>query len=48
MGQALRESAPGTVFVIPGHPIAGTEHSGPDAGFPELFENRWTTPHPDQ
>jgi cyclohexadieny/prephenate dehydrogenase len=30
------------VFVIPGHPIAGTEQSGPDAGFAELFENRWT------
>jgi cyclohexadieny/prephenate dehydrogenase len=42
VGQALRESAPSTVFVVPGHPIAGTEHSGPDAGFPELFENRWT------
>jgi cyclohexadieny/prephenate dehydrogenase len=42
VGQALRESAPKTVFVVPGHPIAGTEHSGPDAGFPELFENRWT------
>ena len=26
---------------IPGHPIAGTEHSGPDAGFAELFEGRW-------
>jgi cyclohexadieny/prephenate dehydrogenase len=25
----------------PGHPIAGTEHSGPDAGFAELFDNRW-------
>jgi len=42
VGQALRASAPRTVFVVPGHPIAGTEHSGPDAGFPELFENRWT------
>ena len=30
------------VFVIPGHPIAGTEQSGPDAGFAELFEDRWT------
>src|SRR4029078_760565 len=29
------------VHLIPGHPIAGTEHSGPDAGFPELFEGRW-------
>ncbi len=32
---------PGGVHFIPGHPIAGTEHSGPDAGFPTLFENRW-------
>jgi cyclohexadieny/prephenate dehydrogenase len=50
VGQALRASAPKTVFVIPGHPIAGTEHSGPDSGFPELFENRWTilTPANDQ
>jgi cyclohexadieny/prephenate dehydrogenase len=30
----------GAAFV-PGHPIAGTEHSGPDAGFAELFEGRW-------
>ena len=26
---------------VPGHPIAGTEHSGPDAGFAELFDGRW-------
>jgi cyclohexadieny/prephenate dehydrogenase len=26
---------------VPAHPIAGTEHSGPDAGFAELFQNRW-------
>ncbi len=32
---------PRGVHFIPGHPIAGTEQSGPDAGFPELFENRW-------
>jgi cyclohexadieny/prephenate dehydrogenase len=25
----------------PGHPIAGTEHSGPEAGFAELFDGRW-------
>jgi cyclohexadieny/prephenate dehydrogenase len=41
-GQALRATAPAGVFVIPGHPIAGTEHSGPDSGFAELFQNRWT------
>ncbi len=32
---------PEGVHFIPGHPIAGTEQSGPDAGFPELFEDRW-------
>jgi cyclohexadieny/prephenate dehydrogenase len=39
---------PGIAFV-PGHPVAGTEHSGPDAGFAELFEGRWCilTPLPD-
>lgn len=29
------------VHCVPAHPIAGTEHSGPQAGFAELFENRW-------
>lgn len=29
------------VHFIPGHPLAGTEHSGPRSGFAELFENRW-------
>jgi cyclohexadieny/prephenate dehydrogenase len=33
---------PDHVHLIPGHPIAGTEHSGPKAGFAELFEGRWT------
>jgi cyclohexadieny/prephenate dehydrogenase len=32
---------PDGVHFIPGHPIAGTEQSGPDAGFPELFDGRW-------
>ena len=27
--------------IIPAHPVAGTEQSGPEAGFPSLFENRW-------
>ena len=31
---------PGVQF-IPGHPIAGTENSGPESGFAELFDNRW-------
>ena len=29
------------VFLVPGHPIAGTENSGPEAGFDTLFEDRW-------
>ncbi len=32
---------PDGVDFVPGHPIAGTEYSGPDAGFAELFHNRW-------
>jgi cyclohexadieny/prephenate dehydrogenase len=32
---------PNNVHFIPAHPVAGTEHSGPDAGFAELFEGRW-------
>jgi cyclohexadieny/prephenate dehydrogenase len=32
---------PKGVHFIPGHPIAGTEHSGPEAGFAELFDGRW-------
>jgi cyclohexadieny/prephenate dehydrogenase len=37
----LRPSLPATVHFIPGHPVAGTEHSGPEAGFAELFRDRW-------
>jgi cyclohexadieny/prephenate dehydrogenase len=39
---------PSAVHFIPGHPIAGTEQSGPEAGFAELFDGRWTilTPAP--
>ncbi len=33
---------PGHVHFIPAHPVAGTEHSGPAAGFAELFVDRWT------
>jgi cyclohexadieny/prephenate dehydrogenase len=32
---------PNNVHFVPAHPVAGTEHSGPDAGFAELFEGRW-------
>src|SRR5690606_32664107 len=39
---------PEGVHLVPGHPVAGTEHSGPDAGFAELFDGRWCilTPPP--
>ena len=39
---------PEGVHFIPGHPVAGTENSGPDAGFAELFEDHWCilTPPP--
>jgi len=40
----LRDMAPHVpqgVHFIPAHPVAGTEYSGPDAGFAELFINRW-------
>jgi len=39
--EAVRAALPEGVAFVPGHPIAGTEHSGPDAGFAELFEGRW-------
>ncbi|MBR1150932.1 prephenate/arogenate dehydrogenase family protein [Bradyrhizobium sp. JYMT SZCCT0428] len=32
---------PPSVHFVPAHPVAGTEHSGPDSGFAELFINRW-------
>ncbi|MBL8908166.1 MAG: prephenate/arogenate dehydrogenase family protein [Rhizobiales bacterium] len=40
---------PGHVHFVPGHPVAGTEQSGPESGFAELFVNRWCilTPLPD-
>lgn len=40
IAKALGEALPGHL-VIPAHPVAGTENSGPDAGFAHLFRNRW-------
>jgi cyclohexadieny/prephenate dehydrogenase len=39
---------PAGVHFVPAHPVAGTEYSGPDAGFTTLFQGRWTllTPPP--
>lgn len=38
---AVEPSLPEGVFFVPAHPIAGTEHSGPESGFAELFHDRW-------
>ncbi|GJD55974.1 prephenate/arogenate dehydrogenase family protein [Methylobacterium dankookense] len=38
---AVMPHLPAGVAFVPGHPVAGTEYSGPDAGFSTLFENRW-------
>ena len=38
---AVSPHIPDNVEFIPGHPLAGTEHSGPRSGFAELFENRF-------
>ena len=45
---AMAPHIPKGVHFVPAHPVAGTEHSGPDAGFAELFVNRWCilTPPP--
>src|SRR2546421_62614 len=43
-GAIAREMAPYIpkgVHFVPAHPVTGTEHSGPDSGFAELFTNRW-------
>ena len=43
-GSALRDVSPHVpegVHFVPGHPIAGTEQSGPESGFAELFNGRW-------
>lgn len=47
--RTLAPLVPEGVSFIPGHPLAGTEHSGPSAGFAELFAGRWCvlTPGPE-
>jgi cyclohexadieny/prephenate dehydrogenase len=39
---------PSGVSLVPAHPLAGTEFSGPDAGLPKLFVNRWCILTPPQ
>jgi cyclohexadieny/prephenate dehydrogenase len=45
--EAVAPHVPPGVHFVPGHPLAGTEHSGPRAGFAELFDNRWCLLTPD-
>jgi cyclohexadieny/prephenate dehydrogenase len=43
-GAVVKDMAPhlpAAAHFVPAHPVAGTEHSGPDSGFAELFINRW-------
>ena len=37
----LQPALPKSVYLVPGHPVAGTEYSGPEKGFAELFRDRW-------
>ncbi|MDE0307072.1 MAG: prephenate/arogenate dehydrogenase family protein [Albidovulum sp.] len=46
--ESVGESVPEGVHFIPAHPLAGTEFSGPRAGFSTLFENRWCLLTPPQ
>ncbi|MGY9047297.1 cyclohexadienyl dehydrogenase [Puniceibacterium antarcticum] len=39
--EAVAPHLPEGVQFVPGHPLAGTEHSGPESGFASLFDNRW-------
>lgn len=39
--ETITPNLPESVTFVPAHPIAGTEHSGPEAGFPGLFKDRW-------
>jgi cyclohexadieny/prephenate dehydrogenase len=44
---AIGPHVPDGVHFIPAHPLAGTEKSGPESGFAELFDNRWCLLTPD-
>lgn len=49
-GDVIKQVAPhlkDSIHFVPGHPIAGTEYSGPEAGFAELFQERWCVLTPD-
>ena len=46
VAEELRRALP-DARIVPAHPVAGTENSGPDAGFASLFQSRWCILTPD-
>jgi len=44
----MKPHLPKNIHLVPGHPIAGTEYSGPDSGFASLFEERWCILTPEE
>ena len=46
--RAVKAVLPAGIHLVPGHPVAGTEHSGPEAGFAELFKDRWAILTPEK
>lgn len=44
---AVQPHLPSSIQFVPGHPIAGTENSGPESGFETLFEDRWVVLTPE-
>jgi len=46
--EQIKPHLPEGVHLVPGHPVAGTEYSGPDAGFASLFEGRWCILTPEE
>jgi len=46
--RAVKPELPAGVHLVPGHPVAGTEHSGPESGFAELFSDRWAILTPEK
>ncbi|NKB48318.1 MAG: prephenate/arogenate dehydrogenase family protein [Alphaproteobacteria bacterium] len=46
--RAIKPALPAGTHLVPGHPVAGTEHSGPESGFAELFRDRWAILTPEK
>jgi cyclohexadieny/prephenate dehydrogenase len=46
--EAVKPELPDHAIFVPAHPLAGTEHSGPESGFAELFDGRWCLLTPEE